>query len=150
MSRCNVSNRLIGGRVSQCQAPLTFSHLTMEGTCYICLRQRGCARNSSSQQQLCLLLLPLFLGRNRNGSSTALAATWAVDCKCKGNWLPPPLWCTNKLKHNHTCKHTYHSFPLHSSSILKTITNLKTLVGLSFCSGSQRTADIFRPRSPYP
>ena len=46
MLRCNVSYRLIGGRVSLRRAPLTFSHLTMEGTCYICLRPCGCARNS--------------------------------------------------------------------------------------------------------
>lgn len=100
--RCNVSYRLIGGRVSQCQAPLTFSRLTMEGTCRIALRR--CAGNSWSQRRLArLFLLPLFLGRNRNRSSGVLAVTRVVDCKCKGDWSPiTPT-------HNHTCRHTENS-----------------------------------------
>lgn len=62
-----------------------------------------------------------FPGRNRNGSSSVLAAARAVACKCKGNWSPssPPPWHNHKHTptHNHTCKHTQHSFPLQNSSL---------------------------------
>lgn len=60
MPRCNVSYRLIGGRVSQCQASLTFSHLTMEGACYICLRLHEYSRNPLSWWQLTLILTLFF------------------------------------------------------------------------------------------
>lgn len=68
--RCNVSYRLIGGRVSPYRAPLTFSRLTVEVTCYICLRLPGCAGNSSSQRRLVPLPHPSFW----EGTVTDLAA----------------------------------------------------------------------------
>lgn len=108
--------------MSLCQAPLTFSHLTMEGTCYICLRLCGCARNSSSRSSSAAL----FLGRNRNGSFRVLAAARAVDCKCRSNRSP-----SSRLRHiqfnNHACK---------QNRLSVTLINLKAVVSLGFYAGA--------------
>lgn len=91
MLRCNVSYRLIGGRVSRCRAPLTFSHLTTKGTCYICLRPHVRARNSSSRRPLAPPSA-CFLGRHRNGSRSASAAARLLTVSAKTiDHLPPPL-----------------------------------------------------------